>query len=352
MIGEPLHLAKGDGFMWHLCRKLCSASLLVLFLVTLAGAEKPRVIVSTDIGGEDNDDYQSMVHFLVYADLFDIEGLISSPPGAGRKSNIEQVLNAYNTDYNNLKTYGPYPTHAALLAVTKQGATAAGGPSSGRSTEGSKHIIAAANSNDARPLWILVWGSITDVAQALYDAPNIKSKIRVYSIGSWNTSQDRASRDYIYNNHADLWWIETNTTFRGMYEGGDQSGDLANTTFVSTHVKGHGALGAFYPGSSIKMGDTPSVLYMLSPLAGGVGNWNDPTRESWGGQFKKTSHGPNYWTDVAGSRTTDAVSINKWREPYLRHWQTRMDRCKAPNSGSADTTPPGAPKNVSVIVGQ
>jgi hypothetical protein len=311
-------------------------TVLVFFISTLSWADKPRIIVSTDIGGSDNDDFQSMVHLLVYADVFDIEGLISSPPGAGRKSHIEQVLTAYRTDYNNLSTYGPYPTYEQLLAVTKQGAINPGGPGSGKSTEGSDHIIAAANLNDPRPLWILVWGSMTDVAQALYDDWRIKVNLRVYSIGSWNTSQDRASRDYIYNQHPDLWWIETNMTFRGMYEGGNQSGDLSNKTFVSTHVKGHGALGAFYPGSAIKMGDTPSVLYMLSPLVGGVGDWDDPTQDSWGGKFKKTSHGPSYWTDITGNRTLDGVHVNKWREKYLRHWQTRMDRCVAPNA-----MPPG-----------
>ena len=53
----------------------------------LSGTEaRPRVIVSTDIGGTDPDDFQSMVHFLLYADMFDVEGLISSPygPGASR----------------------------------------------------------------------------------------------------------------------------------------------------------------------------------------------------------------------------------------------------------------------------
>jgi hypothetical protein len=44
------------------------------------------VIVSTDIGGTDPDDFQSMVHLLVYADTFDIEGLLSSPYGPGRKA--------------------------------------------------------------------------------------------------------------------------------------------------------------------------------------------------------------------------------------------------------------------------
>ena len=42
-----------------------------------------RVIVSTDIGGTDPDDFQSMVHLLVCADRFDLEGLISSPYGPG-----------------------------------------------------------------------------------------------------------------------------------------------------------------------------------------------------------------------------------------------------------------------------
>jgi len=32
-------------------------------------SEKPRVIVSTDIGGSDPDDFQSLIHYLVYADM-------------------------------------------------------------------------------------------------------------------------------------------------------------------------------------------------------------------------------------------------------------------------------------------
>src|SRR4249919_2786322 len=67
--------------------------------------QRPRVIVSTDIGGTDADDFQSMVHFLVYADMFDVEGVISSPYGAGRREHILQVIDRYATDYPNLKTY-------------------------------------------------------------------------------------------------------------------------------------------------------------------------------------------------------------------------------------------------------
>lgn len=39
-------------------------------------AEKHRLIVTTDIGGTDPDDEQSMVHLLLMSDDVDIEGLI------------------------------------------------------------------------------------------------------------------------------------------------------------------------------------------------------------------------------------------------------------------------------------
>ena len=80
--------------------------------------------MSTDIGGTDPDDFQSMVHLLVYADCFDIEGLVSSPYGPGRKKHILEVIDCYEKDYANLKTYSDkYPTPDALRAITKQGET-------------------------------------------------------------------------------------------------------------------------------------------------------------------------------------------------------------------------------------
>jgi Cellulose-binding Sde182, nucleoside hydrolase-like domain len=66
-------------------------------------AERPRVLVSTDIGGTDPDDFQSMVHFLLSADLFDVEGIVSSPYGPGRREHILQVIDLYAADYPNLQ---------------------------------------------------------------------------------------------------------------------------------------------------------------------------------------------------------------------------------------------------------
>lgn len=295
----------------------------------LAG-NRYRVIVSSDIGGSDPDDFQSMVHYLLYADLFDTEGLIASPPNPkGTKKDILAVIDAYEKGYSNLRRWSDkYPTPAALRAVTKDGAVDPA-PRQGfsRPTEGSAWIIERAKVADPRALYVLVWGSATDVAQAVRDAPEIKSKIRVYYIGSWNTKQDPHARDYLFEQHPDLWLIESNTTFRGMYVGGKQDGDLGNTAFVRQHVQGHGALGEFFvqKKADIKMGDTPSVLYLLR------GDPARPESPHWGGQFVKTAHGPHYWTDDPSPENADAgrpgaKTVSRWREPYLRDWQQRFDR--------------------------
>src|SRR3569832_58593 len=54
---------------------------------------KPRILISTDIGGTDPDDNQSMIHFLMYSNLFNTEGLISSPSyGKGSKEEILRMI--------------------------------------------------------------------------------------------------------------------------------------------------------------------------------------------------------------------------------------------------------------------
>jgi hypothetical protein len=252
----------------------------------LAAAEKPRVLVSTDIGGTDPDDFQSMVHFLVYADRFDIEGLVSSPFGPGRKEHILQVIDHYARDYANLKTHSEeYPSPDALRAMTKEGALDSPGPNGvGVATEGSSWIVRCARRADARPLYVLVWGGIEDLAQALHDAPDILPKLRVYFIGGPNKMWSVDAYNYIETHHPKLWMIESNATYRGWFVGGNQSGEWGNTAFVAAHLAGRGALGDFFATQlrgTIKMGDTPSVGWLLR------GTPADPAQPGWGGQFMR-----------------------------------------------------------------
>lgn len=95
-----------------------------------------------------------MVHLFAYAEVFDIEGIIASPYGPGRKSDILKVIDAYEKDYSNLKTYSDkYPTPAALRAISKQGVPdSAGLRGYGKPTEGSDWIIQCAKRNGSRPL--------------------------------------------------------------------------------------------------------------------------------------------------------------------------------------------------------
>jgi Cellulose-binding Sde182, nucleoside hydrolase-like domain len=248
-----------------------------------ASDQRPRVIVSTDIGGTDPDDFQSVVHFLVYSDMVDVEGLISSPYGPGRREHIEQVIEKYAVDYANLKTYSDrYPSPQELRRVTKQGAIDSGAPATGRATEGSNWIVTAARRNDPRPLWVLVWGGIDDLAQALHDAPDILPKLRVYFIGGPNKMWSVDAYDDIERNHPSLWIIEANSTYRGWFTGGDQSGEWDNKRFVARHVAGHGALGDFFASQlagAVKMGDSPSLVYVLQRTR------EDPSQPGWGGRF-------------------------------------------------------------------
>lgn len=297
------------------------------FFILQGQSDLPRIIVSTDVGGDDPDDFQSLVHLLVYADKFQIEGLISSPPSKGRKADILEAIEAYDKDFESLKKHSKeYPEPKILRNRTKQGAIE---PQTDKTpqevSEGAHYIIEKAKKDSTSPLWILVWGSITDVAQAVHHAPEIKNRIRVYSIGSWNTRQDPKARDYLFNEHSDLWWIENDHTFRGIYKGGYQEGNYGNISFVSKFLKDHGALGKLFyeKKKDIKMGDTPSVLYLLS------GNANDPTDSSWGGSFVNDSHGNNYWVDNPNDslKISDhygAMTVSKHRKLFLDDWAKRM----------------------------
>jgi hypothetical protein len=275
-------------------RSLCGLLLLIVplsagSLYSTADQDTPapqrhRVIVSTDIGGTDPDDFQSMVHFLVYADRFDVEGLVSSPYGPGRREHILSVIDTYAADFANLKTYSTqYPSPDELRRVTKQGAI---DTFTGRGvrapTEGSDWIVRAARRNDPRPLWVLVWGGIDDLAQALHDAPDILPKLRVYFIGGPNKMWSVDAYNYIEQHHPALWIVEANATYRGWFTGGYQEGVWSNAAFAPARIARRGALGDFFTtllDGTIKMGDSSSVGYLLH------GTPDDPSQGGWGGRF-------------------------------------------------------------------
>ncbi|MDR2935896.1 MAG: DUF1593 domain-containing protein [Rikenellaceae bacterium] len=256
--------------------------------------EKPRILISTDIGGTDPDDFQSMIHFLMYSDRFDTEGLLSSPSyGEGRKQNILDMIALYEEDLPELQKHADgFPAPDDLRAIAKQGRKGAAPPEGyAKATEGSDWIVRCARQESDRPLWILVWGGLDDVAQALHDAPDIRNKIRVYWIGGPNKKWSANSYAYIAGHFPDLWMIEDNASYRGFFSNNGVPDSISNDNYYERYIRQAGRLGKefkkHYDGR-IKMGDTPSLLYLMN------GNPNDPTGEGWGGSFEKMNRSPRY----------------------------------------------------------
>ena len=116
--------------------------------------QRPRVLISTDIGGTDPDDNQSMIHLLMYSDLFDLEGLVSSPSyGDGSKEEILRMIDLYEEDYSKLKEcYLNLKSPKELRNICKQGRKGLS-PYKGYSelTEGSEWIITQARKKSDIP---------------------------------------------------------------------------------------------------------------------------------------------------------------------------------------------------------
>ena len=266
--------------------------------------QKPRIIVSTDIGGTDCDDYQSVLHLLMYSDLFDIEGIISNPTvGKSTKGEILRMIDSYEEDYPYLKKYYPnIMTPSSLRKITKEGHIGIA-PYNGYSepNEGSKWIVKRAREKiDERPLWILAWGTLEDVAQALHDAPDIENNIKVYFIGGPNKKWGVNSYSFIVKNFPNLWMIECNGSYFGFitykkWVSEETGGDYYNFGYYDNVIKGSGKMAEEflnYCSGNIKMGDTPSLLYMMD------GDPEDPIKESWGGSFIKIKYSSRRVIDI------------------------------------------------------
>ena len=321
-----------------------------------------NVIIDTDLGG-DPDDIQSLFRAVHYSDIVKIKGIIATPNSdinhhpwdtIEHTRLIRNWIKRIDVEHLRKNGYRKLMQEEDLLSTIKSGAKKPGGPSDNKGTEGSAWIInTARNYTKESPIWILVWGSLTTTAQALYDAPDIADKIRIYCIGSSNTLHDPISRNFVYtfmeNEYPELWWIENgilprgkHETFRGVYQSGIQDGEWSYTNFTDFNIRNHGSThdGLFqekcgdvfplanYPKNSLKEGDSPSLLYLMSPIIGGIGNVDDPTQESWGGQFRHSdrSRYPNYYIDLDKSPTDCQMTIGKWRYNVMNDWKNRWDR--------------------------
>lgn len=305
-------------------------------------AEKPRLVVMTDIGG-DPDDEQSLVRFLLYTCDFDLEGLCTGF-GHGHYQNtrpelLHKGIDAYGEVLANLRKHRPdYPSREQLKALVKDGHN--GDPHSvgpGMDSEASEWIVRVLERDDPRPVWFSIWGGPRELAQALWKLEQtrpaekfagLKQKIRVHSIAD----QDRTA-GWIKEHHPDVFWIFSDALFRGIWREGDQA--IVSPEWLEEHVRtGHGPLGACYPAKAsgkagVKEGDTPSFLYVVP---NGLSDPDHPEWGNWGGRFQRDGE-RKHWLpayDQMQGKPDMLFTIHRWREHFQNEFQARMDWCVKP----------------------
>jgi sialidase-1 len=322
-------------------------------------ADRPRLIVLTDIGG-DPDDQQSMIRLMLYSNEFDIEGLIASAAGVPgelkkdvvRPELIREIVQAYGKVRENLLQHAPgYPTAKHLLDGVKSGNPRRGTASigEGKDTEGSDWIIRLVDRRDPRPVHIVIWGGSTELAQALWrvrhdrhphEMKRFVTRLRVYAINH----QDNTG-PWILENFPDLFYVlgrqsegrdMREAAYRGMYLGGDEA--LTSRKWIDAHVRdNHGPLGALYPTrtwtapnphGTLKEGDTPSWFFFLP---NGLGDADHPEWGGWGGRFEKAGGGPyRDARDKVGEVADARATVWRWRPAFQADFQARMDWCVKP----------------------
>jgi hypothetical protein len=319
---------------------------MVLSAASLAADLKPRIIVLTDIAPNnvEPDDMESMIRLLAHADLFEIEGLVSTTgwsDGGGQEHPelIQAAIDAYEKDLPNLRkrshqeghrtdesrqTIGYWPSPYYLRARTVLGSTKRGFSFIGKdnNSPGSDLIVKAADEKDERPIWVGVWGGGNTLAQAIWRVQQERTpeqlktflhKLRVYTI----TDQDRGQGRSPYEGSSHYWmrkefkddllflWDESAWLFQN-------SAGKANWDKYAEQIQNHGALGTLYPKFKYGVeGDTPSYLYVWP---NGLNDPEHPTYGGWGGIFERETGPDMETTAYVNQQGTTAGSIARTYE--------------------------------------
>lgn len=285
-----------------------------------AKADKPRIIVTSD--GE-IDDQCSMIRFMLYANEWDIEGIITSSSQYHWQGHnwagddwIEPDLDAYEKVYPNLLKHEPgYPTPDYLRSITLLGNVKAEGEME-EVTAGSQRIAdVLLDETDHRPVWLQAWGGVNTIARALKTIEEehpekmayVANKIRLYLI--WE--QDATYQDYIKPNWGkyQILTIISDQFISYFYNWKEYLPDNEKSYLVGSwmneHIlKEHGPLCAEYKahiegakegfddGDFRSEGDSPAFLHNILT---GLRNMESPDYGGWGGRYVNVRD--NDWLD-------------------------------------------------------
>ena len=275
-------------------------------------SEKTRIIITSDA---EIDDECSLVRCLLYANDFNIEGIISTSSQyhahdhnwAGDNWYVK-YLDAYAEVYRNLVKHDScYPTAEYLRSITFLGNVATEGDMKAASP-GSQHIVSVLlDESDNRPVWLLAWGGINTIARALKTIQEehpekmdyVAGKIRFFFL--WE--QDDTYQTYIKPNWGkyNILTVISDQFIAIFYKWkeyipAEQQKYLVASWMNANIRMNHGPLCSLYRsldnGDFRSEGDSPSYMYAI---ATGLRNLENPEWGSWGGRYTKVRD--NTWLD-------------------------------------------------------
>jgi hypothetical protein len=285
-------------------------------LTIALSAAKQRLIVTTDIGGTDPDDEQSMVHLLVSSNEVDIEGIVCGLAWINDKTGLDvlnSIIDAYGQSLPNFRVHADgFPSVEYLKSVSKTGQPQArmSAVGDGKDSPGSDLIIDVVDKDDPRPVWLNAWGGANTIAQALWKIQHTRTpeqvnafihKIRIYDV----LGQDDAGA-WIAKTFPNLIYIRNKAIY----------GWAPSDEWVKQNVQSRGALGAKYRKRIWAIeGDSPAFMQVI---ANGLSDPNAIDQGNWGGRFALTKV-PNIRSmDIAVKSGIDESGY----DPYLMYTNT------------------------------
>ena len=340
-------------------------------------ALKPRLVVCTDIAPADvePDDMESMVHLMVYADMFEMEALITSvgwncdPYPREWAQYLHRVIDAYAKDVTNLMKrskqkkflsldeengsqrigYWPsadYIRSRAVMGSERGGIKVIG---EGNDSPGSDLLIRLADEDDPRPIYVAAWGGANTLAQAIWRVKQTRSaeelkkfvrKFRIYTITDqdmqYNMRMDRAYSSHMWLRREfkdDLQFIWDEGTWQEQCELGKQ-----NWTQHQQNIQTKGELGKEYPNYKWGVeGDTPSFLYVLP---NGLNNPEDPSQAGWAGYHERGICADSLTTAwTSWQEPTRSISVGYKQRFYPIELNDFMARMQWANEGKGNLNP-------------
>lgn len=314
-----------------------------------SAVDRVRILIETDAGG-DPDDEQSLVRFLLYANEWDIAGIIANRPRTREGENrnpertglgvVRRLVEAYGAVHPNLIRHDPrYPKPEDLLARMVPGYD---------DTEAAVNLIlSAVDDPDPRPLWYSDWGtdhgaSTNNLRRALDRVlrergptgyAKFKSRLRLASADAFADHTVRIEPPFPL--WVDTWRPELDRR-RWYHRFSQIVGPAGGFDIVRDCLTGHGPLGALYPTNTthwLKEGDSLSFIHLIPT---GLSDPADPTLGGWGGRLGLNPNHPGkpyYWSserDVWNGSTNRDNTLARWAVAIQNDFKARLDWCVQP----------------------